>query len=134
MANITNNFSPGSCTFQAGSSLNGDVTLNAPVYQGEPKQKNATADIGSPLHLAGTKIDLIRVMNAWYECGKVVDANGAKPTKKEFFKWVGKLFNVDLANYDNDLSTSMASSTAYNSQVRIFDELKVKHQEIYNSK
>lgn len=137
MANITNNFSPGSCTFQAGSSLNGDVTLNAPVYQGEPKQKNATADIGSPLHLAaqrGTKIDLIRVMNAWHECGKVVDANGAKPTKKEFFKWVGKLFNVDLANYDNDLSTSMASGTAYDCQVRIFDELKGKHQEIYNSK
>lgn len=73
-------------------------------------------------------------MNAWYECGKVADANGAKPTKKEFFTWVGNLFNIDLANYDKDLSNSMSSSVALNKQIRIFDELKEKHESIYNSK
>lgn len=32
MANITNNFAEGSCTFQAGSSQNGDVTINGYIY------------------------------------------------------------------------------------------------------
>ena len=78
MANITNNFAEGSCTFQAGSSQNGDVTINGPIYQGETKPKDQTpnnpSDIGSPLYLSenASKIDLIRIMNAWYECGKVV--------------------------------------------------------------
>lgn len=140
MANITNNYEPGSCTFQAGSSQNGDVTITGPIYQGETKPKEQTpnnpSDIGSPLHLSknASKIDLIRIMNAWYECGKVVDANGGKLTKKEFFTWVGKLFNIDLTNYDKDLSNSTSSSVAYDKQIRIFDELKDKHGSIYQSK
>lgn len=142
MSNITNNYEPGSCVFEAGSSQNGDVHITAPIYQGGAKPTseetvNDSFSIGSPLFLSkkqGTKIDFIRVMNAWYECGKVLDANGAKPTKKEFFTWVGKLFNIDLSNYDKDLSNSMASGVAYDKQTRIFDELKEKQQDIYNSK
>ena len=134
------NFSKDSCNFEPGSTLNGDVTITGPIYQGETKPKenapNNPSDIVSPLHLSenASKIDLIRIMNAWYECGKVADANGAKPTKKEFFTWVGNLFNIDLANYDKDLSNSMSSSVALNKQIRIFDELKEKHESIYNSK
>ena len=140
MANITNNYAPGSCRFEAGSSQNGDVTVIRPIYQGVTKQKenapNNPSDIGSPLHLSknASKIDLIRIMNAWYECGKVADANGVKPTKKDFFTWVGNLFNIDLTNYDKDLSNSMSSSVALNKQIHIFDELKEKHESIYNSK
>ena len=142
MSNITNNYEPGSCVFEAGSSQNGDVHITAPIYQGGAKPTseetvNDSFSVGSPLFLSkkqGTKIDFIRVMNAWYECGKVLDANGAKPTKKEFFTWVGKLFNIDLSNYDKDLSNSMASSVAYDKQTRIFDELKEKQLDIYNSK
>ncbi len=138
MTQITNNFEPGSCTFQAGSSMNGDVTINAPICQGWPKQKDVLPDdIGSPLYLApirGVKIDFIRMMNSWYECGKVVDANGAKPTKKVYFAWIGKMFNMDLTDYEKDLSTSMSSGTAFQKQVRIFNELKAKHEDIYNSK
>lgn len=118
--------------------MNGDVTINAPIYQGWPKQKDVLPDdIGSPLHLAsqrGIKIEFIRMMYAWYECGKVVDTNGARLSKKEYFTWLGKLFNVDLTNYANDLSSSMSSSTAYEKQMRIFNELKRKFEEIYNSK
>lgn len=140
MANITNNYAEGSCTFQAGSSQNGNVTITGPVYQGEASTNEKTpsnpSDIGSPLHLSqnASKIDLIRIMNAWYECGKVADANGTKPTKKEFFTWVGKLFNIDLANYDKDLSNSMSTGVAYDKQTQIFDELKEKHTNIYDSK
>lgn len=140
MANITNNFAEGSCTFQAGSSQNGDVTINGHIYQGEAKHKEQTpnnpSDIGSPLQLSqnASKIDLIRIMNAWYECGKVVDANGGKLTKKEFFTWVGKIFNIDLTTYDKDLSNSMSSSVAYDKQIQIFEELQEKHKSIYQSK
>lgn len=140
MANITNNFAEGSCTFQAGSSQNGDVTINGHIYQGDTKPKEQTSnnpsDIGSPLQLSqnASKIDLIRIMNAWYECGKVVDANGGKLTKKEFFTWVGKLFNIDLTTYDKDLSNSMSSSVAYDKQIQIFEELQEKHKSIYQSK
>lgn len=142
MSNITNNYEPGSCVFEAGSSQNGDVHITAPIYQGGAKPAteetvNDSFSVGSPLFLSkkkGTKIDFIRVMNAWYECGKVEDANGGKPTKKEFFTWLGKLFNIDLSDYDKDLSNSVASSVAFDKQTRIFDELKEKQQEIYNSK
>lgn len=142
MSNITNNYEPGSCVFEAGSSQNGDVHITAPIYQGGAKPAteetvNDSFTVGSPLFLSkkkGTKIDFIRMMNAWYECGKVEDVNGVKPTKKEFFTWLGKLFNIDLSDYDKDLSNSMASSVAFDKQIRIFDELKEKQQEIYNSK
>ena len=33
MANITNNFAEGSCVFQAGSTMNGDVIINGLIYQ-----------------------------------------------------------------------------------------------------
>lgn len=66
MANITNNYAEGSCTFQAGSSQNGNVTITGPVYQGEASINEKTpsnpSDIGSPLHLSqnASKIGLIR--------------------------------------------------------------------------
>lgn len=118
--------------------MNGDVHIGN-VYNGKADVKTEEKDslsIGSPLHLSkkATKIDLIRVMNAWYECGKVEDGSGAKLTKKEFFTWVGKLFNIDLSNYDKDLSNSMQSGMAFEKQSRIFNELKEKHEDIYNSK
>lgn len=141
MSEITNNFEKDSCRFEAGSSMNGNVTINAPIYQGTAKPEEKTSDgscsIGSPLYLSsdkGTKIDLIRIMNAWFECGKVEGSNGKRPTKKEFFTWVGRLFNIDLADYDKDLSNSMATGTGIEKQTRIFEELKSKQEQIYNSK
>ena len=91
----------------------------------------------SPVYLAkrkGNKIDLIRIANAIYELGMVEDANGGRLTKKEYMIAFGKAFNIDLSDYDKDLSNSMASSVAFEKQTRIFDDMKVKHQEIYNSK
>lgn len=64
----------------------------------------------------------------------VEDANGGRLTKKEYMIAFGKAFNIDLSDYDKDLSNSMASSVAFEKQTRIFDDMKVKHQEIYNSK
>lgn len=40
MNQITNNYAPGSCVFQAGSSQNGDVHIeNCTIYQGKTEQK-----------------------------------------------------------------------------------------------
>ena len=156
MSNITNNFAEGSVTMQAGSSMNGDIHIDN-VYNGQTgSQPNDNAGGGtladdeaqtmngktagkkaaeaSPLRLSarkGTKIDFIRMMNAWYECGYVEDKNGARPTKKEYFKWLGKLFNTDLSDYYNHLSTSKACGVTYDSQTRIFDELKEKHKDLF---
>lgn len=82
----------------------------------------------------GNKLDIIRVFNALYELGKFVDENGDKLTKKDYFIAVGEFMNMDLEHYDKDLSNSMSSSVAYEKQTRIYDEMKEKHQEIYNSK
>ena len=137
MADITNNYAPGSCVFNSGSTQNGDVMVN--FQGGEAPQKAGLDDnsgIKSPIYLStsATKIELIRVMNAWYECGKVANATGGKLTKKEFFTWVGKLFNLDLENYSNDLSSSMSSEVKIDNQLSIFDELRDKHHQIYCSK
>lgn len=43
MSNITNNYEPGSCVFEAGSSQNGDVHISAPIYQGGAKPSGGTA-------------------------------------------------------------------------------------------
>ena len=59
---------------------------------------------------------------------------GASLQKREYFTWGGKLFNIDLANYDKDLSNSMSTGVAYDKQTQIFDELKEKHTNIYDSK
>lgn len=137
MAQITNNYAEGSCVFESGSTQNGDVTV---INQGEATPKGTglgdNSGIKSPIHLSNDakRIDLIRVMNAWYECGKVEDMNGNKLTKKDYFDWLGRLFNIDLSGYSNDLSNSMSSSVAYEKQSRIFDELKRKNEEIFNSK
>lgn len=39
MANITNNFEPGSCVFEAGSTMNGDIYITGGTfYQGTPQE------------------------------------------------------------------------------------------------
>lgn len=102
-----------------------------------PQHPSPTTQHPSPVYLAkrkGNKIDLIRIANAIYELGMVEDANGGRLTKKEYMITIGKAFNIDLSDYDKDLSNSMASSVAFEKQTRIFDDMKEKHQEIYNSK
>lgn len=138
--NSNNNSETNQILFNFGP-LHGNVEkqeIHTPPQSAEVNETESNSlSIGSPLHLSnkkGTKIDFIRVMNAWYECGKVEDVKGGKPTKIEFFTWIGRLFNIDLSDYDKDLSNSMASSVAYDKQTRIFDELKEKQQEIFNSK
>ena len=119
-------------------SVFGNVEQHITTAQEEPTPTSQQpSPETSPVYLAkrkGNKIDLIRIANAIYELGMVEDANGGRLTKKECMIAFGKAFNIDLSDYDKDLSNSMASSVAFEKQTRIFDDMKVKHQEIYNSK
>ena len=82
----------------------------------------------------GMKIDFIRVMNALYELGFFQSGQGGRLTKKEFFTTIGQAVNVDLSNYDKDLSRSTADSTALEKHLRVFDDMRQKMTEIFNSK
>lgn len=122
-------------------SVFGNVEQHITTAQEEPtptsQQPSPATQHPSPVYLAkrkGNKIDLIRIANAIYELGMVEDANGGRLTKKEYMITIGKAFNIDLSDYDKDLSNSMASSVAFEKQARIFDDMKEKHLEIYNSK
>ena len=91
----------------------------------------------SPVYLAkeprGFKIDLIRVINVLYMLGFFTGKNGAEVTKKEVFSAIGKALNLDLSNYDKDLSRSLSDSTALEKHLSIFDRMKQKMEEVFNN-
>lgn len=146
MSNITNNYAEGSCVFEAGSSQNGDITINAPIYQGgakpdendnENQKQNENPTLHtSPVHLSttrGMKIDFIRVMNSLYELGFFTDDKGGKISKKDVMTALGKAVNVDLSTYDNDLSRSLSDSTKLEKHLTIFERMRDKMQEVFDS-
>ena len=106
------------------------------VEQKYMKEEAVASSFDSSIALVGkkgNKIDFIRIANAIYELGMVEHKDGGKLTKQEYFSVLGKAFNVDLTGYAHDLSTSMNGSD-YAKQTQIFDDLKKKHQAVYNSK
>ena len=113
------------------------ITNNIVVPSKNEKEEHTETPYKSPVHLAkvrGAKIDLIRLMNSFYELGRIENANGGRLTKKEYFNALGDFFNIDLSTYEKDLSNSMAVGISMEKQNRIFEDLKNKHNEIFNSK
>ena len=91
----------------------------------------------SPIYLStakGQKIDFIRVLNVMFEQGRFKGKDGAKLTKKDFFTEMGHTLHVDLSDYDKDLSRSMSDSTKLEKHLKVFDDMKMKMIEIWNSK
>ncbi|MBR6589011.1 MAG: hypothetical protein IKK67_00850 [Bacteroidaceae bacterium] len=82
----------------------------------------------------GSKIDFIRVVNVLYELGLFQNEQGGSITKKEVFTTLGRFVNVDLSKYDKDLSRSLTDSTALDKHLKIFNLMKEKMEEIFNSK
>ncbi len=112
----------------------GEMNLIQPAV--DDAKKTARQTQKSPIYLSphkGSKIDFIRLFNAYYELGLVTNAVGAKLTKKDYFTALGLAFNIDLSSYDKDLSNSM-NSVNFDKQTGIFDALREKHVQIYNSK
>ena len=82
----------------------------------------------------GQKIDMIRTLNVMYEQGRFKGKDGRHLTKKDFFTWMGRVLNVDLSDYDKDLSRSMSDSTKLEKHLKVFEDMKQKMIEIWNSK
>lgn len=90
----------------------------------------------SPVRLSttrGTKIDFIRVVNCLYELGFFSDDKGGKISKKEVMTAIGASVGIDLSTYDNDLSRSLSDSTKLEKHLVIFDRLKEKMEEVFNT-
>ena len=47
---------------------------------------------------------------------------------------MGRVFNVDLSDYDKDLSRSMSDSTKLEKHLKVFDDMKETMTYIWNSK
>ena len=91
----------------------------------------------SPVFLSkvkGQKIDIIRVFDVLYEQGRFHGKDGSSLTKKDFFTTMGNAMNIDLSSYDKDLSRSMSDSTKLEKHLKVFEEMKQKMKEKWNSK
>lgn len=92
---------------------------------------------GSSVYLSpvrGKKIDFIRVVNVLYELGLFTDKDGVRCTKKEAFLAFGRAVNLDLSNYNKDLSRALNDTTTRERQLQIFKDMRQKMAEIYQDK
>lgn len=89
----------------------------------------------SSVHLRqerGARIDIIRVLNVLYEMGYFESSNGCNLSKKEFMQTMGEAMNIDLTNYDKDLSRALSDSTTLDKHLKIFERMTDKMTEIFN--
>lgn len=82
----------------------------------------------------GCKINFIRVINSLYELGFFKDQQQNAISKIEVMRALGTAVNVDLSDYDKDLSRSLTDSTALEKHLKIFKDMKDKMESIFNSK
>ena len=103
----------------------------------EEKETGNDLKMKSPVYLntgKGYKINLIRVLNVLYELNFFRGKDGGKLTKKEFFSFMGTSIHLDLTNYDKDWSRALTDSTSLEKHLNIFNEMKEKMEEIFNSR
>jgi len=123
--------------FISGIAFYETMTARNKAYEEQTQHEVAKADDESPVFLStakGQKIDLIRIINVMYEQGRFKGKGGEKLTKKEVFTTIGKALNLDLSDYDKDLSRAMSDSTKLEKHTRVFEDMKQKMIEIWNSK
>ena len=114
-------------------------TMTARIKAREEEAQRGASQTGyeSPVFLSaekGQKIDFIRIINVMYEQGRFKGKDGEKVTKKIVFTTMGKFVNLDLSEYDKDLSRSLSDSTKLEKHTKVFDDMKDKMIEIWNSK
>ena len=82
----------------------------------------------SPIHFNKKckKINLIRIINAMWEKGYFLDANGVKMDKKDVFSILGDVLGVNLKDYAQSLSGSIGDNwDSSREQINtLFDDLK----------
>ena len=116
----------------SGSSVSSSSPSSVSVSEnGEEKGAGSSVYL-SPVR--GKKIDFIRVVNVLYELGLFTDKDGVRCTKKEAFLAFGKAVNLDLSNYNKDLSRALNDTTTRERQLQIFKDMRLKMAEIYIDK
>ena len=115
----------------SGSSVSPSVSSVSVSENGEEKGAGSSVYL-SPVR--GKKIDFIRVVNVLYELGLFTDKDGVRCTKKEAFRAFGRAVNLDLSNYNKDLSRALNDTTTRERQLQIFKDMRQKMAEIYQDK
>ena len=116
----------------SGSSVSSSSPSSVSVSEnGEEKGAGSSVYL-SPVR--GKKIDFIRVVNVLYELGLFTDKDGVRCTKKEAFLAFGRAVNLDLSNYNKDLSRALNDTTTRERQFQIFKDMRQKMAEIYQDK
>ena len=62
------------------------------------------------------------------------DEHQGSVTKKDVFTTMGKAFNMDLSNYDKDLSRALVDSTSLDKHLKVFKEMQKSMTDLFNSK
>ena len=115
----------------SGSSVSSSSSSVSVSENGEEKGAGSSVYL-SPVR--GKKIDFIRVVNVLYELGLFTDKDGVRCTKKEAFRAFGRAVNLDLSNYNKDLSRALNDTTTRERQLQIFKDMRQKMAEIYQDK
>lgn len=115
----------------SGSSVSSSLSSVSVSENGEGKGAGSSVYL-SPVR--GKKIDFIRVVNVLYELGLFTDKDGVRCTKKEAFRAFGRAVNLDLSNYNKDLSRALNDTTTRERQLQIFKDMRQKMAEIYQDK
>ena len=115
----------------SGSSVSSSLSSASVSENGEEKGAGSSVYL-SPVR--GKKIDFIRVVNVLYELGLFTDKDGVRCTKKEAFRAFGRAVNLDLSNYNKDLSRALNDTTTRERQLQIFKDMRQKMAEIYQDK
>ena len=130
--------SSGSSVSPSGSSVSPSVFSVSPSSSSVSVSENGEEKgAGSSVYLSpvrGKKIDFIRVVNVLYELGLFTDKDGVRCTKKEAFRAFGRAVNLDLSNYNKDLSRALNDTTTRERQLQIFKDMRQKMAEIYQDK
>lgn len=121
----------GSSVSSSGSSVSPSSSSVSVSENGEEKGAGSSVYL-SPVR--GKKIDFIRVVNVLYELGLFTNKDGVRCTKKEAFRAFGRAVNLDLSNYNKDLSRALNDTTTRERQLQIFKDMRQKMAEIYQDK
>ena len=129
----------GSSVSPSGSSVSpsGSSVLSSSPSSVSVSENGEEKGAGSSVYLSpvrGKKIDFIRVVNVLYELGLFTDKDGVRCTKKEAFRAFGRAVNLDLSNYNKDLSRALNDTTTRERQLQIFKDMRQKMAEIYQDK
>ena len=123
--------------FISGIAFHDTMIARIKASEEQAQQEASRAGYESPVSLStekGQKIDFIRIINVMYEQGRFKGKESEKVTKKTVFTSIGKALNIDLSNYDKDLSRSLSDSTKLEKHTKVFEDMKEKMIEIWNSR